>query len=350
MFALFKSFGIPSISSLLCATGQFTQKSTVDKRYVDTGNLLLEAVLNPPGSQRSIHAIARINYLHNRHRRREKISDEDMLYTLSLFALEPMRWVERHEWRELTDVEKCALGKMWQVLGEALEVKYDLLAGSKNGWESGLEWLQDLDKWSLEYEKVNLVPAETNKKAADATIFLITWTLPSVLKNMSQSMVAVCLDDRLRAAMLLPDPPRQYFTAFQSFVSLRKFILRYLSFPRIKPKKRLAVPAEKSTDTNKRSASTRLQPRKYRIYPWYIVPSFSNRYGLSAWVKRFKGKTLPGDDGDKYFPQGFVASELGPTMLRGTGEEEMRSDRDRLCKLFEADNEPIKCEERPKEG
>jgi len=32
-----------------------------------------------------------------------------MLYTLSLFALEPIRWVNRYEWREMTPMEVCAM-------------------------------------------------------------------------------------------------------------------------------------------------------------------------------------------------------------------------------------------------
>ena len=42
--------------------------------------------------------------------RRQKgfISNDDFLYTLGLFALEPIRWVERYEWRSLSLMEKCA--------------------------------------------------------------------------------------------------------------------------------------------------------------------------------------------------------------------------------------------------
>lgn len=96
-FALFKAYRIPSISSLLCATGQFSSLDTVDKRHVDTSCLLLEAVLNAPASPRALEAIARINFLHSGYRQNGKITDEDMLYTLSLFALEPSRWVKRYD-------------------------------------------------------------------------------------------------------------------------------------------------------------------------------------------------------------------------------------------------------------
>ncbi|KAI4128001.1 MAG: hypothetical protein LQ341_006731, partial [Variospora aurantia] len=105
-FALFKAYGIPSISSLFVLTNQLAGPPLASsKRYADTGALLLEAVLNEPGSGRSVEAITRINYLHERWRGKRKgkgIRDEDMLYTLSLFALEPMKWVKKYEWRELS--------------------------------------------------------------------------------------------------------------------------------------------------------------------------------------------------------------------------------------------------------
>ncbi|KAL8730332.1 MAG: hypothetical protein Q9181_004691 [Wetmoreana brouardii] len=118
-FALFKAYGIPSISSLLVHTNQLAGPPLASsKRYADTGALLLEAVMNEPGSKRSVEALGRINWLHDRHRHRGEgkggIRDEDMLFTLSLFALEPMRWVKRYEWRELSQVEVCAVGTLWK--------------------------------------------------------------------------------------------------------------------------------------------------------------------------------------------------------------------------------------------
>lgn len=92
----------------------------------------------------------------------------------------------------------------------------------------------------------------------------------------------------------------------------------------MKPKQRLPIA----------SSNGRIHSRKYNIQPWYVKPSFSNRYGLKAWRIWWKGGLLPGDDGDKYFPQGFVAAELGPNGLRGRGEKEMSVERGRLEGLW----------------
>lgn len=49
-----------------------------------------------------------MNYLHSRYQKAGKISNDDMLYTLSLFVLEVERWVGLYEWRSLTPLEICA--------------------------------------------------------------------------------------------------------------------------------------------------------------------------------------------------------------------------------------------------
>ena len=203
LYVLWQTYGIPSISSLLIATGQIsTESRTGTKRMADTGALLLEAVLNPPASIRAITAIARINYIHDRHRRRGRISDADMLYTLSLFALEPSRWVSRFDWRKMTELELCALGVLWKSIGEAMEIPYDLLPSSRSGWRNGLEWLNELSEWSSIYEEKYMVPATSNKRLADSTIDRMLWKLPVNMKGIGRNVVAALLEDKLREAML----------------------------------------------------------------------------------------------------------------------------------------------------
>lgn len=209
MFALFKTYGIPSISGLLLATGQLCNGATSAKRNADTGALLLEAVLNPPSSERAITALARINHMHRYYRKMGKIRDSDMLYTLSLFALEPSKWIERYEWRKLSDLELCAIGTFWKSIGEALEVPFDELpsssfSSSSSGKKvrSGLEWLNELSEWSRTYEEAHMVPAMSNKRLADSTFEIILWKMPRSLHGIGRNLLATLLDDNLRESML----------------------------------------------------------------------------------------------------------------------------------------------------
>lgn len=50
-----------------------------------------------------------MNYLHSLYQKSGKISNDDMLYTMSLFVLELERWIREYEWRSLTPMEICAM-------------------------------------------------------------------------------------------------------------------------------------------------------------------------------------------------------------------------------------------------
>ena len=151
----------------------------------------------------------------NGKRKRNKIEDADLLYTLSLFALEPARWVARFEWRQLSELELCAIGTLWRNLGEALEVPFGELGGCASHEDEekedvkvkmkevdGLRWLEELNVWSRAYEEKHMVPAASNKRLADSTLELMLWKLPRSMHGIGKNILATLLDDKLREAML----------------------------------------------------------------------------------------------------------------------------------------------------
>lgn len=163
---------------------------------------MTEVVLNEHSSERSLDGIARINFLHSRYRKAGKISDNDMLYTLSLFALEPIRWVARYDWRSLTSVEKCALGVFWRDLGEAMDIPFERLEQTMGERAvDGLAWLEALSAWSLEYEKEKMQPAETNETVSRATLDVALFNVPKRLRGFALGVVGALLEPRLRHAM-----------------------------------------------------------------------------------------------------------------------------------------------------
>jgi hypothetical protein len=94
---------------LLCETQQLGKVEYAGRRYADTSILIVEFLANSPTSERANSAIARMNWLHGRYQKAGKISNDDMLYTLSLFVLEVPRWVNQYEWRTLTPMETCGM-------------------------------------------------------------------------------------------------------------------------------------------------------------------------------------------------------------------------------------------------
>lgn len=143
-----------------------------------------------------------MNWLHDRYRRVGKIKDEDMLYTLSLFVLEPVRWTERFEWRALSDLERCALAVYWKNLGEVMDIPYDVLPSAKSGWQDGLNWLEELEAWSKVYDIENTAPDEHNETLALATLTVALTNVPRMFHGIALQFVSALLDQRLTRAMM----------------------------------------------------------------------------------------------------------------------------------------------------
>src|SRR5690349_21491269 len=114
-----------------------------------------------------------MNYIHKPYRISGSITQPDLLYTLSVFITEPIRWIERYEWRPLNDMEICALGTFWKAIGDNMEIDYSELARYKDGWKDGIEFYEDIAAWAEEYEKQYMVPDINNKKTADRTTNLL---------------------------------------------------------------------------------------------------------------------------------------------------------------------------------
>ena len=61
----------------------------------------------------------------------------------------------------------------------------------------------------------------------------------------------------------------------------------------------------------------------YEGIPFYVQPTIWNRWGPMAWFKWAIGQPLPGDEGDKYYPQGYFTPDLGPKYFEGKGRKEL---------------------------
>lgn len=202
-----QTYGIPTISHLLTKTSQFSSPETSLKRYTDTSALVQEMVGNSPTSQRAFISFARTRFLHSGYRASGKILDDDMLYTLALFALQPISFINRFEWRQLSDLERCAIGTFWKSAGDALGITYEKLPSGSSGFKDGIQWLDEMEAWSEEYEQKCMVPDRKNRETADQTTAVLLYMLPKALHPVGLQFVSFMMDDRLRKAMLYVSRP-----------------------------------------------------------------------------------------------------------------------------------------------
>jgi len=66
--------------------------------------------------------------------------------------------------------------------------------------------------------------------------------------------------------------------------------------------------------------------------PFYVKPTFMNRWGPGAWISWLRGLPLPGDDGDTYYPQGYFIPDVGPKAFEGKGRDYFQKTMERLEK------------------
>ncbi|KAH8697338.1 hypothetical protein BGW36DRAFT_295709 [Talaromyces proteolyticus] len=318
-FALFRTYGIPTISKTLTKTQLFANPLYSFKRYADTVLLIGEFTSHDPTSERTRIAIARTNFIHSPYLQSGAITPEDMLYTLSLFATEPLRFIDLYEWRSTTTLERCAMGVFWKSVGDALGIDYaGYLPSASKGFRDGNHWLQEVTAWAQEYEAKAMVPAQSNRETAEQTTALLTYVLPPRLKLIGEWFVSHMMDDRLRRAMIYDPAPDLANVVFSASFSLRKFILRYLTLPRPEFLRSLSFSEKPDPVTGTYHLLS------WSAQPFYVKPTLWNRWlSPAALFFRILGLPVPGDQGDTFFPNGYHLDNVGPNTFSGKGKDFM---------------------------
>lgn len=179
----------------------FSAPENASKRYEDTSVLIGEFIAHSPSEERTRQAIGRMNSLHSPYIQAGKISNQDLLYTLSVFITEPISWINGHEWRQLSDMEICAQGTFWKSIGDAMNITYSGYL-KRNSWKDGIEFYEDIVEWALQYEADHMVPAATNKQTANELFELLLYYVPRSLRQLPRQIIGVLMTERLRAAMM----------------------------------------------------------------------------------------------------------------------------------------------------
>jgi hypothetical protein len=228
-FALFRTFAVPSISTLLYKTGEFISRPR--KRYDDTELILYEITENGFDSERGRAALRRMNQMHGRF----PIANEDFLYVLSTFVFEPIRWIEHFGWRTLRDNEKQGIFQFYSELGQRMNIK-DI---PKN--------MDSFEQYNIEYERTHFRYAEVNYYIGSATRdLLLSFYLPKFLWPLGKPFINAMMDAPLCEAFGFYKVPDQFQHFVINILKLRGKLLRYFPerrHPRLGTKvKRLTYP------------------------------------------------------------------------------------------------------------
>ncbi|KAL5478984.1 hypothetical protein ACEPAI_2272 [Sanghuangporus weigelae] len=319
VFALFKTYAIPTISEILLQSKQLSTPDNVSKRFADTGILISTWTSCPlidftrmnlkeeEVDSRHAIAIARTNWLHNRW---PNIKNEDYIYTMSLFVLEPARWAQLYGWRELLPIEREAYFVLWKEIGRRMNIR-DIP-----------ETLQDLIEWSETYEETAMVPAISNYKVGQYTLdYMLSLVTEWFGARKLMRQVSLCLlEPRVRTAFILPEPSPVMVTITRIFMSFFAIRARYFELPRFKRKEFIPrkIPAEKFKEK-----MPRFYPAIFGKVPWYKPePKGISRIWQNILVKigYLDKKYIPSP---KYKSEGYRLEECGPISVEQDGHAEV---------------------------
>lgn len=80
----------------------------------------------------------------------------------------------------------------------------------------------------------------------------------------------------------------------------------------------------------------RFYVRDWVAAPYYVQPTFWNRWGPGSWISRMLGLPVPGAEGDKYYPDGYDTRDLGPKYFEGKGRKTVQDMKDELWRQMKA--------------
>ncbi|KAF9467635.1 hypothetical protein BDZ94DRAFT_1318601 [Collybia nuda] len=321
-FALFKTYAVPSISKILAATRELKSKDRISRRYADTEILIctpaatwvacpISGYLDLPDKRspdaqpdpRAMIALARVNWLHSKY----PISNDDFVYTLCLFALEPPTWAARYGWRSLSNIECYAYFVFWFEIGQRMGIR-DIPDSVEN-----------MRAWSLKYEKECMVPAQTNKDVAGYTTDELLHVIPETfgLKNFFRNISICLLEEPVRIAMLQPMQSWYMHAITRGTFHTISFVQRSLCLPRRSPKSVVNMESPKFEN----GSLARQHPVWWQSKPWYKPQSSGLGYlkdklaVLSGFYTEMPGPHLKSG--------GYRLEELGPIHVERSGQEQV---------------------------
>lgn len=363
--ATLKTFGIESIAKVFKMTGQLNKPKTGGRRLVDSLVLINSWITYPllgPGSgavddgrpldPRGALAIARMNYF--RFKYKAHITNDDLLYTLATFLLEPREWIDRYEWRGLTPLEEQASFVFWSGIGRRMGI---------TGIPSEL---QEMIDWTEAYEISNGLHSEICRDFAGPTLDNTLSAVPELIRPTVRSAILSLLDPRVRAACMFPEPSRFIAKSLDFILLARTQVVKHLHLPRSRIHKQLPTPLESpafpsgyvaeakqldeksnglvsvdadgltiengagSTMLNNGDVATTISPRsfvkRYDFEPWYFPtpppPSFP--YSL------FQSSASPRTPSPNFRSEGYRLEEIGPAHYEKMGHEMVMKEAERI--------------------
>ena len=183
----YRNFAIPGIAETLAQNGEIPLRPM--KRSYDTAIAIYELIANGFDSDRGRAMVTLLNRVH----RHVPGTRDDFLYVLITLLVVPIRWVQRHAWRQPTAEELEAATRFFAELGKRMNIP---------GMHASFS---DAERFFDDYEAANIGPSAAGQSLLASTVQVFQSRLPLFLRPVARPLLSAMLDDdRLVSALGLP--------------------------------------------------------------------------------------------------------------------------------------------------
>ncbi|WP_437773436.1 oxygenase MpaB family protein [Arthrobacter sp. KNU40] len=205
----YRNFAIPGIAATLHANAEIQQRPM--KRSYDTAIVIYELIATGLDSDRGQHMIELLNRVH----RNVPGSKDDFLYVLLTLLVVPIRWIQKHAWRQPTTGELTAASRFFTELGTRMNIT------------AMPATYAEAEAFFDRYETTHVAPSTQGQHLMDATIQVFQSRLPAPLRPLASKIISTMLDDdRLTDALGLPRASRISRAALKTGLTVRNAITR----------------------------------------------------------------------------------------------------------------------------
>jgi hypothetical protein len=158
--------------------------------------------------------VKHLNWIHSHY----EINNDDYLYTLALFIIEPVRWMETFGYRSLTNRETYAWSLAFKSLGQAMGIQH--IPKSRDEFVA----------WYQNYRRQHMLYHPDNKKVTDGLINGMKEMFPFIIRPLVRPVILTLINDpELLVATGQKAPPYIVQKSIQAIMIVRKGLQYYIN-------------------------------------------------------------------------------------------------------------------------
>lgn len=173
----YRNFAIPSIAKTLHSNAEIQQRPM--KRSYDTAIVIYELISCGLDSDRGRTMVELLNRVH----RNVCGSMDDFRYVLLTLLVVPIRWIQKHAWRQPTTAELAAASRFFTKLGTRMNI-----TGMPASYADAEDFFDN-------YEATHVAPSAEGQVLMDSTVRVFQNRLPGALRPLAKRLISTMLDD-----------------------------------------------------------------------------------------------------------------------------------------------------------